>query len=315
MKKQLKKQLVSTLVAVSVAAVLAATCKGQDSHPPITGISHLSVYSADLSKTENFYVHDLGAYKGSDPENPEGVRYYFSPTQFVEVLPLPSGDSSINRLDHVAFVTADAEGLRRYLGAHGIAVPASIQNGSDGSRWFDVLDPEDNKVEFVQAPATPASVPLDPLSHHIIHVGYMVHNRATEDTFYRAILGFRPYWYGGATDGVTSWVSQQVPDGTDWLEYMLASGPDAKGIPADMTSNQLGSMDHFSLGVQDMKAVALILYSGDRIPERTSGPKIGRDGKWQYNLFSPDGTRAEIMEFQPVGKPCCSDFTAASPAE
>jgi hypothetical protein len=74
-------------------------------------------------------------------------------------------------------------------------------------------------------------------------------------------------------------------------------------------------MDHFALGVHDIKSTALALYDGDRIPERTSGPKIGRDGKWQYNLFSPDGTRAEIMELQPVGKPCCSEFTAASPTE
>jgi catechol 2,3-dioxygenase-like lactoylglutathione lyase family enzyme len=300
---------------VLFVAVLTANCKAQDARPPITGISHLSVYSSDASKTDNFYVHDLGANKASDPENPQGVRYYFSSTQFVEVLPLPSGYSSINRLDHVAFVTANAEGLRRYLGAHGIVVPGSVENGSDGSRWFDVMDPEDNKVEFVQAPATPANVSLDPLSHHIIHVGYMVHNRAAEDSFYRTVLGFRPYWYGGATDSAISWVSQQVPDGPDWLEYMMVNGPATKGMPADMTPDRLGSMDHFSLGVHDMKATALILYDGDRIPEHASGPKIGRDGKWQYNLFSPDGTRAEIMEFQPVGKPCCSAFTASSPTE
>jgi hypothetical protein len=67
--------------------------------------------------------------------------------------------------------------------------------------------------------------------------------------------------------------------------------------------------------VHDIKAAALILYEDDRTPERTGGPKIGRDGKWQYNLFTPDGTRAEIMEFQPVGKPCCSNFTAASPVQ
>lgn len=303
------------LPAFVCALALAANCHAQDARPPITGVSHLCAYSADLVKTERFYLHDLGAFKGTDPENPNGVRYYFSPTQFVEILPLPSGSHSINRLDHVAFATADAEALRRLLGAQGIAVPASVQEGSDGSRWFDVKDPEDNKVEFVQAPASPAQVPLDPLSHRIIHVGYMVHSRSAEDAFYRTVLGFRPYWFGGPSDGVVSWVSQQVPDGTDWLEYMLVSDSKANGIPTDMTLDRLGTMDHFSLGVPDIKSTALVLYSGDRIPERTSGPKIGRDGKWQYNLFSPDGTRAEIMEFQPVGKPCCSDFTASSPTE
>ncbi len=294
---------------------LLANGQASNSRPSITGISHLSVYSADLGKSETFYVHNLGAFKAADPENPQGVRYYFSPTQFVEVLPLPQGYTSINRLDHVAFITSDAEGLRRYLGAHGVTVPASVQTGSDGSRWFDVKDPEDNKVEFVQVPATLPQVPLNPLSHHIIHVGYMVHSRSAEDAFYKTVLGFRPYWYGGAAAGVTSWVSQQVPDGTDWLEYMLVTGPDTKGIPADITADRLGAMDHFSLGVKDMKGTALVLYNEDRVPEKTTGPKIGRDGKWQYNLFGPDGTRAEIMEFQPAGKPCCSEFTASSPTQ
>jgi hypothetical protein len=35
-------------------------------------------------------------------------------------------------------------------------------------------------------------------------------------------------------------------------------------------------------------------------------PKIGRDGKWQLNLYDPNGTRAELMEMKPVEKPCCS---------
>jgi catechol 2,3-dioxygenase-like lactoylglutathione lyase family enzyme len=311
----MKKKPFLAVFAVGLFAALFAQGQAANSRPPITGISHISVYTADSQKSEAFYTHNLGAFKGIDPENPRGVRYYFSPTQFVEVLPLPPGYASINRLDHVGFVTRDLEALKAYLGAHGIVVPAAVQSGSDGSHWFDVKDPEDNKVEFVQLPSTLPQVPADPLSHHIIHVGYMVHNRATEDTFYRALLGFRPYWYGGPKEGTLAWVSQQVPDGTDWLEYMMVNSPDTKGIPANLTADRLGAMDHFSLGVTDMKNTALVLYSGNRIPEKTSGPKIGADGKWQYNLFDPDGTRAEVMEFQPVGKPCCSEFTASSPTE
>jgi catechol 2,3-dioxygenase-like lactoylglutathione lyase family enzyme len=172
------KLMPAALAATVLAVALINNANGQDARPKITGISHLSAYTADMGKTEKFYVHDLGAYKGTDPENADGVRFYFSPTQFVEILPLPQGYTSINRLDHVAFVTADAEGLRRYLGAHGINVPSSVNSGSDGSKYFTVKDPEDNKVEFVQTPATVAQIPNDSLSHHIIHVGYMVHNRA-----------------------------------------------------------------------------------------------------------------------------------------
>jgi catechol 2,3-dioxygenase-like lactoylglutathione lyase family enzyme len=304
-----------TFTVLALAPVLFARGQAVESRPAITGISHLSVYSSDSAKTESFYVHDLGGIKRDDPENPKGVRFYFSPIQFIEVLPLPAGEASINRLDHVAYNTANAEELRRYMAAHQVTVPSGVQSGGDGSRWFEVNDPEGNKVQFVQPPAKPAPVPPNPLSNHIIHVGYMVHSQSAEDAFYRAVLGFRPYWHGGGTEEETKWISQQVPDGTDWIEYMMVSGPETKGIPVGLSANSLGSMDHFSLGVHNMEKTAELLYAGNRLPERASGPKIGRDGKWQYNLFDPDGTRAEIMEFQPVVKPCCSEFTAASPTK
>src|SRR5260221_8126260 len=48
--------------------------------------SHIAVYAAAPAKSERFYVHDLGGVKGTDPENARGVRYYFAPTQFVEVV-------------------------------------------------------------------------------------------------------------------------------------------------------------------------------------------------------------------------------------
>jgi hypothetical protein len=42
-------------------------------------------------------------------------------------------------------------------------------------------------------------------------------------------------------------------------------------------------------------------------------PKMGRDGKWQLNLYDPDQTRVELMEFAPVEKPCCSEYTGSHP--
>ncbi len=106
------------------------------------------------------------------------MRYYFNRVQFVEVLPLPDGPPSINRLDHAAFNVTNAEDMRRYLGAHGITVPAVVSSASDGSRYFEVRDPEDNRIQFVQAPQQPRPVPPNPLSNHIIHVGFMVHDPA-----------------------------------------------------------------------------------------------------------------------------------------
>ena len=302
-------------VLAALATVISAHAQTPAARPLITGVSHLSVYTSDGAKAEHFYFHDLGAVKRPDPENPAGVRYYFSPIQFVEVLPLPATQTdSKNRMDHVAFNTANAESLRQYLAAHNVSVPAVVQKGSDGSIWFQLDDPEGNHIQFVQPPAHPERVPENPLSNHIIHVGFIVHNQAAEDAFFRQVLGFRPYWYGGR-NGKTEWVSQQVPNGTDWLEYMLVSGPETSGIPTTMTQETAGVLNHFSLGVFNMEKSVNMLYDEDRLTAKHSDPKIGADAKWQLNMYSPDGTRAEVMEFQPVGKPCCSEFTASSPTK
>ena len=306
-----------TSFAIAACLSLIAVPAAAAPRPAITGVSHIAVYAADMAKTEHFYVHDLGATRGADPENPAGVRYYVSPAQFIEVLPLPASQADPkNRLDHVAFATADAEGLRAYMAVKNITVPAHVTKGSDGSSWFDTRDPEGNRVEFVQAPARLPDVPTNPLSSHIIHVGYIIHNRALEDSFYRDVLGFKPYWYGGGEkDATPVWISQQVPDGSDWIEYMVQKPVDGKGIPPQMSQAVAGILDHFSLGVANIEATYTTLWTGDRLQGQDPNnlPKIGRDAKWQLNLYDPDGTRAEIMEFHAIGTPCCSAFTAKDP--
>lgn len=301
------------ILLLTITSALAAA-QTAPPRPYITGISHIAVYTSDAAATEHFYTAIVGAVKLPDPENPQGVRYAISPTQFIEVLPLPAG-AGVNRLDHTAWITTSAQGMRRYLAAKGWKTPAHVARGADGSRWFTVLDPEGNKVQFVQPPAHPKPVDApNAMGHHIIHIGFLVHSSTAENAFYRDLLGFRPYWWGGNKAGEVDWVSQQVPNGHDWLEYMLAAGP-GKGIPAGMTRKRLGSMDHFSIGeVSVPETYAELVKSGRVTAQPGRGPKIGRDGKYQFNLFDPDGTRIELMNFQATEKPCCSPFTAASPS-
>ncbi len=307
---------------VLLLAFAGASCAAQ-SRPAILGVSHLAVYTSNAARARHFYVHDLGFLKGADPENPQGVRYYVNREQFIEVLPLPAG-AGINRLDAIGWITTSAEQMRSYLGAHGVAVPDAVRHGSDGSAWFDVRDPEGNKVEFNQPPASVLAMGMeqvynlpgkaDPIGRRIIHCGELVHSRAKEDTFYRALLGFQPYWYGGMKPGKLDWVSQQVPNGHDWLEYMLTSGPSGSGIPASISQKQLGVLDHFSLGVVNMETAVTTLDSQGRLDnEHMNGPQMGRDGKWQFNLWDPDEVRVELMEYSASEKPCCSEFTAVSP--
>jgi catechol 2,3-dioxygenase-like lactoylglutathione lyase family enzyme len=303
-------------VAAGIAALsVAAICLHAQERPKITGISHLAIYTSDAAATDHYYREIVGAAKEADPENPQGVKYAFSATQYVEVLPLPP-NAGVNRLDHAAFNTTNAEGMRKYLAAKGWKTPASVTKGSDGSRWFEVLDPEGNRIQFVQ-PAANAKAPDDPnvVGHHIIHVGFLVHSREAEDKFYRDLLGFKPYWFGGMQEGKIDWVSQQVPDGHDWLEYMLTSGPSGTGIPPHISQQQLGVLDHLSIGEQSVPDEYKKIEARLGSSRHDQGPKIGKDGKYQFNLYDPDGIRLELMNFRATEKPCCSPFTAQDPPD
>jgi catechol 2,3-dioxygenase-like lactoylglutathione lyase family enzyme len=288
----------------------AAAAQAGAARPTITGISHLAVYSRDLLASDHFYSFILGGRKAADPEEISGVRYYFGPQQFVEVLPAPSGLGP-SVLAHVAYVTADAAAMRRYLVAHAIGSPGELQKAADSTHWFSVADPEGNGVQFVESgrdqPLAPSAV-----SNRIVHVGYLVHDRAAEDRFYRGLLGFRPYWFGAMHDNAIDWVSQQVPDGHDWLEYMMV-GRGSTNPVGNVDARLLGVLNHVSLAVPNTEAAVQRLYAEDRLPPRHDGPSMGLDGKWQANLYDPDGTRIELMEYHAVSKPCCSAFTAPDP--
>jgi catechol 2,3-dioxygenase-like lactoylglutathione lyase family enzyme len=310
------KFLAAASLAVFTVTAAAQWADKPVTRPRITGISHLAVYTSDPAATDHYYREIIGAAKLPDPENPKGVKYALSATQYIEVLPLPA-DAGVNRLDHTAWNTDDAETMRRYLGSKAWKVPGQVEKGADGSRWFTVKDAEGNKVEFVQLPENPKPVVAPTaIGTHIIHVGFLVHNRAVEDTFYRDLLGFKPYWFGGMVEGKMDWVSQQAPDSHDWLEYMLTSGPSGSGIPDTVSQRQLGVLDHLSIGEISVDMAYRKLEDGNRLGGRhDEHTQIGKDGKGQFNLYDPDGIRLELMNFHASEKPCCSPFTAEDPAE
>jgi catechol 2,3-dioxygenase-like lactoylglutathione lyase family enzyme len=156
----------------------------------------------------------------------------------------------------------------------------------------------------VQISAPPTMYPDGSAPLHLIHAGFIVRNQAAMDHFYKEILGFRPYWHGGMRDDETSWISLQVPDGTDWIEFMV-------NLPAAPDQHLRGIMNHMAIGVLDIQTEReQLVKNGVHLTEE---PKLGRDGKWQLNLYDPDQTRIEFMEFTPKEKPCCSEYTGPHP--
>ena len=233
----------------------------------------------------------------------EAECFLINPIQRLEMVTNDLHDG--NMIDAVGFLTADADALHAYLVARGLK-PEKLTSDS-ASKHFDVLDPDQHRVVFFQSMGNQqfsVMASSAPVSNRIIHAGFVVHDRAAEDRFYKDILGFHVYWQGGRKDDETSWVNMQVPDGTDWIEYML-------NVPDNADHHTLGVMNHVALGVPDIKAAREQLIKNGWKPGEE--PKIGRGGKWQLNLYDPDDTRVEFMEFTPVKKPCCSDYTGPHP--
>lgn len=280
-----------------------------EGRPAITGISHVTLYADDMQKSQQFYQSLLGWDMVPAGEAKSGVRFYANHAQYIELISPPRPNMA-NRLICIGFSTADAEALRRFLGAHGVSVPEAVTVGRDGSRSFLVHDPEGNRIAFTQEghpPPMPTSASRR-LSTHITHAGYVVRDRAALDRFYKDLLGFHLYWQGGAKEGDIDWVMMQVPDGTDWIEYMLY-------LPDHPSRAQLGSANHFSPGVASVAELQKKLEQrGWKFALGKNPQVLGVDGKLQLDLTDPDGTRVEFMEFLPVQKPCCFPYTGTQPS-
>jgi catechol 2,3-dioxygenase-like lactoylglutathione lyase family enzyme len=279
------------------------TLAQQPTRPAITGVAFARFYTTDPAAAQKFY----GTTLGLERKEADGMWLYpVNHAQWVELITRTQPPQPNTRLAAVAFTTTNAAQLERYLEAHNIKPEIALKNGQ-----FGVRDPEGNLVIFVQQGSEKlvANTPKTPnaSSTRIIHVGFMVTDQAKEDAFWKGILGFRPYWHGGPKPDVDNWVSIQVPDGTDWLEYMLNNGPNP-------TLQHAGVMDHFSLGVASMKDTIDVLSNNHCEGPNCTKSQVGRDGKVQLNLYDPDLTRVEFMEFTPVQDPCCSPFTGKHPS-
>ena len=289
--------------AVLVLAASALAMGQAPRRPAILGLSHVTLRTADLGKSRQFYMGVLGF--GDELGNDcRRARFRINFHQHIE-LTEAGADAPADRLVEVGFETKDAEALRRYLAANGVQVPREVTPGPDGTRAFTMHDPEGHQISFVQYTGRSGLLSVTPpISRQMIHAGFIVRNRAAEDHFYKGLLGFHVYWHGGMKNNETDWVDLQVPNGSDWLEYML-------NVEPNPSPSEAGVMRHLALGVADIKtAVNIVKQRGWPMPEKA---EVGRDGKWQVNLYDPDLTRVEVMEFRPVETPCCAKYTGPHP--
>lgn len=140
----MKKFLLATLLATSS---LCAHAQSQPERPRITGIDHVSFYTTQPKGVKQLYSGVLGLASAEPIEKGETVRYLVG-KQWVGYSPAPDPKSA-NRMDHVAFTTDNVSHLHAYLAANGLKVE-SITEGSDHRHSFIAIDPEQNRIEFVE---------------------------------------------------------------------------------------------------------------------------------------------------------------------
>lgn len=276
--------------------LLLAAAAFAEQRPRITGVAHVALFVKDIEQSRTFYKTFLGYAEPFDLRNPDGTLALtfikINDRQYVELF--PERAAGTDRLHHISLEVEDADAMRRYLAGKGVKVPASVPTGRIGNRNFSIQDPDGHGVEFVEYTAKGWSrreqgrhQPGSRISQRMLHAGILVGSTSGAMRFYGDLLGFEEIWRGSRDPKALQWINMRVPDGTDYVEFMLY-----QDLPAPAAR---GTQHHICLEVPDMDAAVAELR---KRPGYARGIEIrtGVNRRRQANLFDPDGTRIELME-------------------
>jgi lactoylglutathione lyase len=306
----------SGIALVAVVFAASAGAAEEPRRPPITGVAHIAIYAHDVDRSLAFY-HDFLGYDEAFRLKRAGGELHLvfvkiSDRQFIEIF--PEKEAGTDRLNHIALEVEDAEAMRAYLASRGVKVPDRVPVGRIGNANFNITDPDGHTVEIVQY--LPEGRTLGDRGEHLpgsriaprmMHVGIAVGALGPALTFYGEVLGFRETWRGSSGGKELNWVNLKVPDGDDYVEFMLYKSPPTLG--------RLGTMHHLCLEVADIEAskAALEARPARQGYSRDLEIRTGVNRKRQLNLYDPDGTRIELMEPRTVDGTPAPSSTAPPP--
>lgn len=315
---------ISKSIIVLAAAILlgSVSIHAQDGtapqRPRITGISHVGYFVSDLPKAVTFWHDFLGfdVYSTLPKKDSTDTRIAFvkiNDRQHVELFN-EAPTNPPNMMSHLCFTVDNIEQMRAYLRSKGFDVKTGDGGKTkEGDYAFEIKDPDGMLVEFVQSLPTGVEAqaagkfePPTRISDKIYHVGFLVGNSQKSIDFYGKILGFQETWRGGANPNELSWINMKVPDGDDYVEFMLYRDKPSK----------FGTKNHLSLSVPDISKAVAELKSRPAYKDYGKDLTIatGVNQKRQVNLYDPDGTRVEMMEpFTVTGKPTPSSTAPPPP--
>lgn len=280
----------SLILALTLTqAAWRATASAQTAdRPRVYGIAYVTFRVSQFAPADTFYRGWLGLAGRLAGE----CRAYRVGSRQEILLEASLAAGQDERLVSLGLITDAPDRLRAYLQAKGVAVADGLRCGQPVLR---VADPEGHVLEFIGSPAGQNALAPGWIGRRILHVGLTVRDVAAMDRFYVDVLGFSEIWRGGRTDAVVDWINMKVSDGTEYIEYMLTG-------TEPITRARLGTLHHVALLVDDMQ----VAYESvlERVPRErwkdVGSPRVGRNRRWQLNLFDPDGTRTELMEGFPI---------------
>lgn len=279
-----------TLRIAACAALVLFVSQPVPARPPVLGLAHVRLLASDLVKARQFYGDLLGL-----PEVPQAAPnvaiFRVNDRQRIIVRATLAPDRD-DRFVDVAWETPDLAAMKAYLTTKSIDAAEVADAGEGQGDAIETGDPDGHRVRVIHLKAAPLQIGGGDrrISRRILHAGLTIRDAAAADRFYKDVLGFSEIWRGGRPEGTTSWINMRVPEGTDYLEYMLTTAPLAR--------RQLGTAHHIALLVPDIQAAleTVRARTADEDANHRAVPQIGVNRRWQLNVYDPDGTRIEFME-------------------
>ena len=261
----------------------------------ITSLYHVGYWVRDIGKVRDFYGKYLGFEEPYVLNYPDGrlqlVIMKVSERQVIYLFPdaskiMPNGEN----LDHLGLLVDNIAALHDDLIARGVKV-GDAKRGRIGDLLMGVRDPDGHPFEVTQLEPQGQllqhqgkSLPATRISSHLRSVTLVVADLPAAVSYYRDILGFKEIGTVGDATRL------QVPDGTDFVELVLADRkPDAAGAR---------SVPQYTLVVPDAAKAFETLTARSQSGEFPAPAPLSttREGKRQTSVVDPAGTRVILSE-------------------
>ena len=297
---------------------LSLTAQTPPKRPKILGVAHYAIYVSDLAKARAFYEDFLGyqvAFTVPKPDGTVDIAYVkINDHQWIELLNEPTHGEG--QFVNLALYTDNVEQMRLYLSARGVKVQDRVMRDPAGDKMISVVDPDGDTLEFIEYVRDSLTgkdrgkhMPATRISEEIGHAGILVGKLAATEEFYGGILGLHDSWRGNSPASKTlEFVNMDVPDGDEHVAIKL--------YKEQLSPDKRGTELHYCLIVPNIIRTVAILQERAARVHFTSKISMAHsvDGNYQTNLWDPDGTRTELMQFNsPDGKPVYAPFSTLPP--